>query len=106
MNDQPVRVDVLGHGISEGTVAGVRLMPTEGRSATKEGPGEGRSPMAYSVMLDAIDEPGFEGCYYALIPALDLTTHGKGIDGALAAAKELAEVWIAEKRAQGESVPR
>ena len=55
--------------------------------------------MEYSVMLDVIDEPGFEGCYYAHIPALELTTHGKGIDGALAAAKELAELWIAEKRA-------
>ena len=62
--------------------------------------------MEYSVMLDVIDEPGFEGCYYAHIPALELTTHGKGIDGALAAAKELAELWIAEKRARGESVPR
>ena len=58
--------------------------------------------MEYSVMLDVIDEPGFEGCYYAHIPVLELTTHGKGIDGTLAAAKELAEVWIAEKRAQGE----
>ncbi len=55
--------------------------------------------MKYSVMLDVIDEPGFEGCYYAHIPVLELTTHGKGINGALAAAKELAEVWIAEKRA-------
>ena len=53
--------------------------------------------MEYSVMLDVIDEPGFEGYYYAHIPALELTTQGKGIDGALAAAKELAEVWIAEK---------
>ena len=55
------------------------------------------SEMEYSVMLDVIDEPGFEGYYYAHIPALELTTQGKGIDGALAAAKELAEVWIAEK---------
>lgn len=62
--------------------------------------------MEYSVMLDVIDEPGFEGCYYAHIPVLELTTHGKGIDGELAAAKELAEVWIAEERARGESVPR
>ena len=62
--------------------------------------------MKYSVMLNVIDEPGFEGYYYAHIPTLDLTTHGKGIDGALAAAKELAEVWIAEKRARGESIPQ
>ena len=62
--------------------------------------------MEYSVMLDVIDEPGFEGYYYAHIPALELTTQGKGIDGALSAAKELAEVWIAEKCARGESVPQ
>ena len=62
--------------------------------------------MEYSVMLDVIDEPGFEGYYYAHIPVLELTTQGKGIDGALAAAKELAEVWIAEKCARGESVPQ
>lgn len=42
--------------------------------------------MEYSVMLDVIDEPGFEGYYYAHIPALELTTQGKGIDGASAAA--------------------
>ena len=60
--------------------------------------------MKYSVILNVIDEFGFEGYYYAHIPTLDLTTHGKGIDGALAAAKELAEVWIAEKRARGESI--
>ena len=62
--------------------------------------------MKYSVMPNVIDEPGFEGYYYAHIPTLDLTTHGKGIDGALAAAKELAEVWIAEKRIRGESIPQ
>ena len=43
--------------------------------------------------------------YYAHIPTLDLTTHGQGIEGALAAARDLIEAWIAEKRAHGESVP-
>jgi len=61
--------------------------------------------MHYSVILEPIAEAGFEGYYYAHIPSLDLTTHGKGIDGALTAAKELAEGWIAEKRAQGEPIP-
>ncbi|MEW6542198.1 MAG: type II toxin-antitoxin system HicB family antitoxin [Nitrospirota bacterium] len=50
-------------------------------------------------------EPEFEGYYYARVPALDLTTHGKGVEGALAAAKELTAAWIAEKRAHGEPVP-
>ena len=62
--------------------------------------------MQYSVMLDVIDGPGSEGYYYAHIPSLELTTHGQGIDGPLAAAKELAEVWIAEKSARGEPVPQ
>jgi predicted RNase H-like HicB family nuclease len=59
----------------------------------------------YSVFLEPVNEPGFEGHYYAHIPALDLTTHGHGVDGALGAAQELVEGWIAEKRAHGEPVP-
>ena len=61
--------------------------------------------MYYSVVLDPIDESEFEGYYYAHIPTLDLTTHGKGVEGALAAAQELVEAWITEKRAHGEAVP-
>jgi len=61
--------------------------------------------MRYSVFLEPVNEPEFEGYYYAHVPALDLTTHGKGVDGALAAAKELTEAWIAEKRTHGEQVP-
>ncbi len=61
--------------------------------------------MRYSVLLEPVSEPEFQGYYYAHIPTLDLTTHGEGIDGALAAAQELTEAWIAEKRARGEAVP-
>ena len=61
--------------------------------------------MRYAVFLEPICEPGFDGCYYAHIPTLALTTHGVGIEAALLAARELAEVWIAEKRAHGEAVP-
>ena len=61
--------------------------------------------MRYAVLVEAIEEVGFEGFYYAHIPALDLTTHGRGIEGAIAAARELAEAWIAEKRAHGEESP-
>jgi predicted RNase H-like HicB family nuclease len=61
--------------------------------------------MRYSVLLEPVQEPEFQGYYYAHVPTLDLTTHGKGIEGALAAAQELVEAWIAEKRVHGESVP-
>ena len=61
--------------------------------------------MQYSVFLEPVNEPEFQGYYYAHIPTLDLTTHGHGIEGALAAARELAEAWITEKRAHGDPVP-
>ena len=61
--------------------------------------------MRYSVLLEPINEPEFQGYYYAHVPALDLTTHGQGIEGALASAQELVEAWIAEKRAYGEAIP-
>jgi predicted RNase H-like HicB family nuclease len=61
--------------------------------------------MRYAVVLEPVGEVGFEGFYYAHIPALDLTTHGTGVEGALAAAHELAATWVAEKRARGETVP-
>jgi predicted RNase H-like HicB family nuclease len=61
--------------------------------------------MRYSVLLEPINEPEFQGYYYAHIPTLDLTTHGQGIEGAIAAAQELIEAWVEEKRSRGESVP-
>ena len=61
--------------------------------------------MRYSVLLEPINEPEFQGYYYAHIPTLDLTTHGQGIEGAIGAAQELIEAWIGEKRSRGESVP-
>jgi predicted RNase H-like HicB family nuclease len=61
--------------------------------------------MRYSVFLEPIQETGFEGFYYAHIPTLDLTTHGLGVEGALAAARELAEAWVIEKHAHGEPLP-
>jgi predicted RNase H-like HicB family nuclease len=61
--------------------------------------------MRYSVLLEPINEPEFQGYYYAHIPTLDLTTHGQGIEGAIAAAQELIEAWVQEKRSRGEKVP-
>ena len=60
--------------------------------------------MRYSVFLEPVHEAEFQGYYYAHVPALDLTTHGLGVEGALAASKELIEAWIAEKKAHGETV--
>ncbi len=61
--------------------------------------------MRYSVLLEPINEPEFQGYYYAHIPTLDLTTHGMGIEGALGAAQQLVEAWVEEKRSRGETVP-
>ncbi|MDD5249991.1 MAG: hypothetical protein PHY45_13470 [Rhodocyclaceae bacterium] len=63
--------------------------------------------MQYSVLIEAVTDPEFQpGFYYAHIPALDLTTHGFGIEGAKAAARDLLGVWVEEKRARGEHVSR
>jgi len=62
--------------------------------------------MKYSVVLERIQESGFpDGYYQAYIPSLGLATHGVGIEGAKAAARDLVVLWVAEKRARGESVP-
>ena len=61
--------------------------------------------MRYSVLMQPVNEPEFEGYYDAHIPSLDLTTHGLGIEGALKAAQELVEAWLTEKRTHGETVP-
>lgn len=61
--------------------------------------------MTYGVLFEKIESadapPGF---YYAHIPSLGLTTHGEGVEGARAAAKDLLQLWLEEKRAAGESV--
>jgi len=61
--------------------------------------------MTYTIVYQRIDEKNFPaGYYYAHIPALDITTHGVGIDGAKEAAKDLIKLWIAEKRDSGEKI--
>jgi predicted RNase H-like HicB family nuclease len=63
--------------------------------------------MRYSLLIEPVQEAEFPpGYYYAHVPALDLTTHGKGIEGARAAAEDLIRLWVEEKRARGEPVPR
>lgn len=62
--------------------------------------------MQFSILFEAVRDPGFpEGYFYAHVPALDLTTHGEGIEGAKAAARDLITLWIEERRARGEAVP-
>ena len=62
--------------------------------------------MIYSIVYDRSDDPSLPAGYlYAQIPALDLTTHGEGIEGAKAAALDLLKLWVAEKIANGESLP-
>ena len=62
--------------------------------------------MEYSVLIEKINDNSLpEGYYYAHIPALDLTTHGQGIEGARKAAEELIKLWIEEKIANSEPVP-
>lgn len=63
--------------------------------------------MQYSVLIEAVTDPGYPpGYYYAHIPALDLTTHGLGIEGAKAAARDLLGLWIEERKAHGEAITR
>ena len=61
--------------------------------------------MMYSIVYERVNDPSLQsGYFYAHIPALDLTTHGFGLDGAKAAALDLLKLWIEEKRANGESL--
>ncbi|OGA59334.1 MAG: hypothetical protein A3F77_05590 [Betaproteobacteria bacterium RIFCSPLOWO2_12_FULL_67_28] len=63
--------------------------------------------MRYAIVIEPVNEPGFPpGYFYAHIPVLDLTTPGEGIEGAKAAAQDLTRLWVEEKRARGEQVPR
>ncbi len=61
--------------------------------------------MRYTVILEPTNETDQPGWYYAHIPALDLTTHGLGIEGAMAAAHDLVTGWIAELKRNGKEVP-
>ncbi len=60
--------------------------------------------MRYTVIIEPTNEPEQPGWYYAHIPSLDLTTHGLGVEGAVSAAQDLVDGWVAERRAHGEPV--
>ena len=62
--------------------------------------------MKYSIIFEKIADDSLPSDYfYAHIPALDLTTHGYGIEGAKAAALDLMKLWIEEKIANNDPLP-
>lgn len=53
--------------------------------------------MNYPVIYEKIEDTDIsEGYYYAHIPTLGLTTHGKGIEGAKDAALDLIKLWVSD----------
>jgi predicted RNase H-like HicB family nuclease len=63
------------------------------------------STTTQGILFEKIESGEFPpSFYYAHVPALGLTTHGEGIEAARAAAEDLVKLWLAEKRAAGESV--
>ena len=62
--------------------------------------------MNFGILFEKVEDKDFPpGYFYAHIPSLGLTTHGVGLDGARQAAFDLARVWLAERKAQGEPLP-
>ena len=58
--------------------------------------------MKYAVLIEPVEESeGMPGFYYAHVPSLGITTHGGGIEGAMAAARDLISLWVEEMRAVG-----
>lgn len=55
--------------------------------------------MSYLLIFEQILDASWpDDYYYAHIPALGLSTHGSGIEGARAAANDLLQLWLAEKK--------
>lgn len=62
--------------------------------------------MNFGILFEKVTDKDFpSGYFYAHVPSLGLTTHGLGIEGARAAAADLVKLWIAEKKANHETVP-
>jgi len=54
--------------------------------------------MKIGVLYEKLSDKDFpDGYYYAYIPSIGLTTHGKGIEGAKTAIYDLLKLWIDEK---------
>jgi predicted RNase H-like HicB family nuclease len=74
-------------------------------SRTRLGGGWLLNIMTYGIIFEKINEPGFDGYYYAHIPSLGLTTHGVGIDGARAMAEDMVTLWLEELISEGKEIP-
>ena len=62
--------------------------------------------MNFGVLFEKVTDKDFpSGYFYAHVPSLGLTTHGIGIEGARAAAMELVQAWLEEKKANHEALP-
>jgi hypothetical protein len=60
----------------------------------------------YAVVFEKVTDRDFPPGYYcAHVPALALTTHGLGVDGARAALADLIQLRVTEKEAHGEAIP-
>lgn len=61
--------------------------------------------MKFGVLFESVSDKDFPaGYYYAHVPSLGLTTHGPGVEGARAAALDLIQAWLAEKKSNNEPV--
>jgi predicted RNase H-like HicB family nuclease len=62
--------------------------------------------MNFGILFEKVTDKDFPaGFFYAHVPSLGLTTHGLGLEGARQAAFDLARLWLAEKKAQGDPLP-
>jgi predicted RNase H-like HicB family nuclease len=62
--------------------------------------------MNVCILFEKVADKDFpDGYYYAHVPSLGLTTHGLCAEGARQAASDLARLWLAEKKAQGDPMP-
>ena len=63
--------------------------------------------MNFGVLFENVQDAGFPPVYYyAHVPSLGLTTHGLGIAGARQAAMDLVQLWLVEKKANGDQIPQ
>ncbi len=59
--------------------------------------------MKFAVVIEPVeDSEAMPGFYYAHVPSLGITTHGGGVEGAMAAARDLISLWLEEMRSAGE----
>jgi predicted RNase H-like HicB family nuclease len=61
--------------------------------------------MKFPIVYEKVNDNNFSNdYYYAHIPTLGLTTHGKSLEGAKDAANDLIQLWIEEKILNNEPI--